>query len=231
MQKVLFKYPDEVYVIQKLIDAVNALCIDMGKNCTCTSGYRSLQKQITINKQKLNESSCNYQTASGAVYNAKGQCIAAAYGESNHCFCIAMDISDEWFKDLSNAKLKKYGLVKPIPYEPWHVQLIEHNGITKAQKERIRDSVLTGGDKGMDVKGFQAMEGLTADGIAGSKTKEKAREVLMCCQSILGNDFQTAEDVIKSCMTKPEDWLEKLKTIPHFQAFIMNIVNRMGGKQ
>lgn len=231
MFSVKFKYQDETKVFKKLVDAVNALCIDKGKSCTCTSGYRSLSKQKIINNQKLNESRNNYQVPSGAVYNSKGQCIAGAYGKSNHCFCIAMDISDEWFKALSNIEIKKYGLIKPIAYEPWHVQLLEHNGITQEQKEAIRNNVLSGADKNMDVKEFQCLTGLTADGIAGVKTKEKAREVLQCCQKILGVEYLTAEEAIKGCMTKPTLWLAMTKTVPYFKSFVMNIVDKMSGNK
>ncbi|PYG90126.1 D-alanyl-D-alanine carboxypeptidase-like protein [Ruminiclostridium sufflavum DSM 19573] len=231
MSSVKFKYQDEIYVIQKLVDAVNALCKDMGKSCTCTSGYRSLEKQKIINAQKLAESKGNYQVSSGAVYNSKGQCIAAAFGASNHCFCIAMDVSDEWFKELTNAQLKKYGLVKPMDYEPWHVQLLEHNGISDVQKEQIRDSVLKGVDKDMDVKEFQAITGLTADGIAGPKTKEKAKEVLQCCQGILGiPNFKTAEELIKGTQSSPDIWLPLLKVITYFDSFLMNIYKKMRGE-
>ncbi|ACL75651.1 M15 family metallopeptidase [Ruminiclostridium cellulolyticum] len=142
MPSVKFKYPDEKSVYPKLISAVNALCIAMGKSCTCTSGYRSLEKQKIINAQKLAERKDNYQKPNGAVYNKQGQCIAAEYGKSNHCYCIAMDISDGWFKALTNKEIEKFGLVKPMSYEPWHVQLIEHTGLTLAQKIALKESVL-----------------------------------------------------------------------------------------
>lgn len=231
MSSVVFKYPDETKVYKKLVDAVNALCAAEGKSCTCTSGYRSLQKQVIINNQKLKESISNYQLSSGAVYNDKGQCIAGAYGQSNHCFCIAMDISDKWFKDLTNEKIKKYGLVKPISYEPWHVQLLEHAEISHKQKEEIRDCVLSGAGEDMDVKAFQSMMGLVADGVVGPKTKVKAKEVLQCCQEILNNNFKTAEEAINGCMTKPAVWLAMTKTIPYFKSFVMNIVEKMSGKK
>lgn len=230
MYKVHFKYSDETYIIQKLINSVNALCTDKSKSCTCTSGYRSLEKQKIINAQKLTESKTNYQVASGAVYNAKGQCVAAAYGKSNHCYCIAMDIPNKWFKVLTNSELKKYGLIKPMSYEPWHVQLLEHNGITQAEKEAIRDSVLKGVDEDMDIKEFQTITGLTADGIAGLKTKAKAKEVLQCCQEILGLNYQTAEELIKSTQSSPDIWLTLLKVVKYFDLFLMNIYKKMRGE-
>ncbi|HEX2925857.1 MAG TPA: peptidoglycan-binding protein [Ruminiclostridium sp.] len=230
MPSVKFKYKDECFVYQKLIDRVNILCAAKGRDCLCTSGYRSLEKQKTIANEVLAGNPGSRQRADGAVYDKKGQCLAAAFGKSNHCFCIAMDIGDSWFKALDNSELKKYGLVKPMSYEPWHVQLLEHNGIRQAQKESIRYSVLKGVDEDMNVKEFQAITGLPADGIAGPMTKEKAREVLQVCQEILGNDFKTAEEVIKATQTKPEDWIPKLTTEKYFRAFVMNIAKKMGGK-
>lgn len=231
MYQVSFKYSDEVFVYQKLINAVNSLCIVKQKNCTCTSGYRSLEKQKIINADSVRSHAGAYQLANGAVYTRDGKCWAAAFGQSNHCYCIAMDITDDWFKALTNAELKPYGLIKPIVYEPWHVQLLEHQGITQAQKETIKNSVLNGrDDENVTVKDFQKAFGLDADGVAGDKTKAKMAEVLQFCQEQLGLNFTTAEEAIRGCMTKPTVWLAMLKTVPYFKNFVMNIINKMGGK-
>ncbi|WP_024831588.1 peptidoglycan-binding protein [Ruminiclostridium josui] len=229
MPQVKFKYLDETSVYPKLIVAVNTLCVAKGRDCLCTSGFRSVEKQKIIARQVLADNPGSKQRADGSVYSKNGECLAAAYGKSNHCYCIAMDIGDSWFKSLGNDELKKYGLVKPMSYEPWHVQLIEHNGISLSQKEAIRNSVLRGVNIGMNIKTFQSMTGLKADGIAGPITKAKAMEVLMCCQDILGNNFNTAEEVIKATQTKPEEWTPKLKSEKYFAAFVMNIVKRLGG--
>ncbi len=230
MPSVKFKYQDERFVYQKLIDQINILCTAKSNDCLCTSGYRSLAKQKLINAQSLQCHKGAYQKPDGSVWTNDGKCWAAAYGKSNHCYCFAMDITDPWFTALTNTELKKYGLVKPMSYEPWHVQLLEHQGITQAQKEAIRDRALKGADKGMNIKEFQAMTGLTADGIVGPVTKAKARDVLQCCQEILGCDFRTAEEVIKATQTKPSVWIGVIKTLKYFDSFIMNIVNRMGGR-
>lgn len=233
MYSVKFKYSDESYVYHKLITAVNVLCAAKGKNCLCTSGYRSLAKQKLINAQSLaqRKSQGGYQLSNGAVYTPDGKCWASAYGQSLHNYCIAMDIGDSWFQTITNSELKKYGLIKSVAHEPWHVTLIELVGISQKQKEAIRDSVLKGtGENDMNVKEFQAMTGLKVDGVAGSKTKEKAKEMLQVCQEILGNNFKTAEDAIKLTQTKPEEWLPKLKSEKYFSALIMNIVNKMGGR-
>ncbi|EGD47151.1 peptidase M15B and M15C DD-carboxypeptidase VanY/endolysin [Ruminiclostridium papyrosolvens DSM 2782] len=233
MYSVKFKYSDESYVYHKLITAVNVLCAAKGKNCLCTSGYRSLAKQKVINAQSLaqRKSQGGYQLSNGAVYTPDGKCWAAPFGKSNHCFCIAMDITDEWFNKLSNSELKKYGLIKPMSYEPWHVELIETRGLSQLQKEAIRDSVLRGtGENDMNVKEFQAMTGLKDDGIVGPVTKAKAKEMLQVCQEILGNKFDNPESVIKACMSNPGMWTKKLSEVPHLGDYTMNIVKMMGGR-
>ncbi|WP_024832381.1 peptidoglycan-binding protein [Ruminiclostridium josui] len=231
MPSVKFKYKDEACVYPKLINAVNVLCIAKGKDCFCTSGYRSIDKQKTIAKEVLASNPGSWQREDGFVYSKKGECLAAAYGKSNHCYCIAMDISDSWFKELMNEELIKDGLIKPISYEPWHVQLLEHNGLSLSQKEAIRDSVLKGEKKDMTIKEFQAVTGLTVDGIVGPKTKEKAREMVQICQKILGNYFESAEETVRVTQKNPEIWLKKLKTEEYFPDFVMNIVERMKGER
>lgn len=162
MYSVKFKYFEESRVYPKLIDAVNKLCTDKNKNCLCTSGYRSLPRQKIINAQVLKERKGAYQNKDGSVYTPDGKCWASAYGDSRHCYGMALDIDDGWFKALTNAELKKYGLIKPMSHEPWHVELIELRSITGDNRK---------------VFYFQYTHGLTADGICGPKTKSKMKEV------------------------------------------------------
>lgn len=144
MSKVVFKHPDQACVYPKLLAAVNQVCNDFGKDALCVAGYRSLECQKATNAGVLAIRKGSYQLTNGAVYTGNGvnrKCWASAYGKSNHCFCIAMDMNG-WFESLTNAQLKKYGLVKPMDYEPWHVTLVELVGISQAKKEAIRDSTL-----------------------------------------------------------------------------------------
>jgi hypothetical protein len=239
MPCVKFKYQDEKFVYQLLIDAVNKLCKAKGKNCLCTSGYRSEEKQKIINADSLRsrKSQGAYQLANGAVYTPDGKCWASAYGCSFHNYCIAMDITDDWFLKLNNDELKKYNLKKSVSYEPWHVTLIGLVGISQKEKEAIRDIVLNGknntekDNRDITVKEFQSTMGLIADGVAGDKTKAKAKEVLQVCQEILGCNYSTAESAIKGCMSEPSTWLAKLDEISHLDDFTMNIVNKMSGKK
>ena len=85
MSQVKFKYQDESCVYPKLIYAVNALCKAYKKDCLCTSGYRSLDKQKLINAQSLQSHKGAYQRSDGSVWTSDGKCWAAAYGKSNLC--------------------------------------------------------------------------------------------------------------------------------------------------
>lgn len=148
MPKVLFKHPDQAYIYQKLLDAVNQVCMDFKKDCICVAGYRSLECQKVTNAGVLATRKGAYQLPNGAVYTGTGPnriCWASAYGQSGHCFCICMDIEDTWFKALTNEQLAKYGIVKSVPHENWHVTLIELVGINDSKKIAIRDSVLNKG--------------------------------------------------------------------------------------
>ncbi len=189
MNKVIFKHPDQAYIYKKLLDAVTQVCTDYKKDCTCVAGYRSLECQEATNALVLKTRKGAYQLPNGAVYTGTGankKCWAAPYGQSNHCYCIAMDIDDTWFKALTNVQLKKYGLVKTMDYEPWHVTLIELVGISQEKKIQIRDSVLKGiGEDDMTIKEFQTITGLVADGIVGAKTIAKAKEVQEVVNQIL----------------------------------------------
>jgi hypothetical protein len=191
MSKVIFKHSDEAYIYKPLLDAINKLCADKGKDCTCTSGYRSLAKQKIINAQVLASAKGNNQDNNpkssmyGAVRNKAGVCIAGAYGKSNHCFGLALDITDTWFKALTDADLKPYGLHKPVVGENWHVQLIATYNYTQKQKEAIRNSILKGNGEDMTIKEFQSITGLVADGIVGAKTIAKAKEVQEVVSQIL----------------------------------------------
>jgi len=233
LSKVIFKHSEQAYIYKKLLDAVNQVCADFKKDALCVAGYRSLECQKATNAGVLAKCKTNYQKSNGAVYNAKGQCLASPYGQSNHCFCIALDF-DGWVEDLTNAHLKKYGLVKPMDYEPWHVTLIELVGISDAKKKAIRDSVLNKNkivkdDEDMTIKEFQSAMNLTADGIVGTGTKAKAKEVLQVCQEILGLNYSTAEATIKGLMSSPDRWLAYIKKDEYFDDFVMNMVKGLGG--
>ena len=232
MCHVRFKYPDQSCVYPELLSAINQVCRDFGKDALCTAGFRTLECQRATAKIVLQKNKGSYQLNDGSVYIGNGsnqKCLASAYGKSNHCFGLAMDM-DGWFEELTNIQLKKYGLVKPLEYEPWHVQLIELTGIGESRKIAIRESILKGVNNTMNIKEFQALTSLETDGIPGPKTQKKAKEVLQVCQEILGNNFSNSKEVIVATQSNPELWISRLNEIKYFDNFILNIVKRMGGR-
>lgn len=54
--------------------------------------------------------------------------LAEMPGRSWHEFSIAVDISSQPIRSMTNLQLKKYGLCKPIASEGWHIQPIETLG-------------------------------------------------------------------------------------------------------
>jgi len=205
MYKLIFKHPEQATVYKPLIDAINKLCEHYKKSCTCVSGYRSEETQRNLAQQILKQVPTNYFSGD-RVYDFEGRCIVGAPGSSNHNYCIALDIEDPWFKALTNLELVKFGLICPMAYEKWHVELTATRGISKLDKVFIRDTTLKGDKKDMNTKEFQAMTGLFEDGIAGPITKNKATEILKVCHSILGINIET-----------------DLRTVT-------NIINKIGGK-
>ncbi|OPX43860.1 hypothetical protein CLHUN_23420 [Ruminiclostridium hungatei] len=233
MCHVKFKYPEQACVHPKLLSAINQVCRAYGKDALCTGGYRSLECQKTTARIVLEKNKGSYQLNDGSVYIGTGssrKCLSAAYGKSNHCFGLAMDM-DGWFEALENKELSGYGLIKPLDYEPWHVQLIELTGLSEDRKAAIRDSILKGEAFDMTIREFQALTALNVDGIPGPKTQKKAREVLLVCQKILGNDFKSPQEVIAATQKNPELWLAKLKEVKYFDSFILNIVKKMSGRE
>jgi len=209
MYKLIFKHPEQATIYQPLKNAILAMCQLYRKDAECVRGYSSLVSQAATNKWVLSTRKGSYQVKGGAVYTGTGSnriCWASAYGESNHYFTIAADFNG-WIQELTAKQLAVFNLCAPVLHEPWHIQLISLTGISKEQKETIRNTTLKGGKKDMTTKGFQAMTGLFEDGIAGPITKNKAAEILKVCHSILGINIEA-----------------DLRAVT-------NIINKIGGKQ
>ena len=205
MYKLIFKHPEQATVYAPLITAINKLCEHYKKSCTCVSGYRSEEAQRKLAQQILKQVSTNYFKFD-RVFDFEGRCIVGAPGSSNHNYCLALDIEDSWFKALTNLELVVWGIVKPMAHEKWHVELTATRGMSKVQKETIRDTTLKGDKKDMTTKGFQKMTGLFEDDIAGPITKAKAKEIMLFCQTLLGINVEA-----------------DLRTVT-------NIINKLGGK-
>jgi hypothetical protein len=78
---------------------------DLGIKTHIVSGYRSnAEQQILWDKSD------------------KSGKMVAPVGKSNHNKGKALDVSGK-VRDMSSDSLKKYGLYKPMSYEPWHIEL------------------------------------------------------------------------------------------------------------
>ena len=87
-----------------------ALAEDYGKDeVAITSGYRSYDEQKAIWDKTSVE--------------RRGKYVAAP-GHSRHQYKIAADVKG-WLLYVTNEKLVKYGLWKPMSYEDWHIEPIE----------------------------------------------------------------------------------------------------------
>jgi len=154
------------------------------KKLPITSGFRSTEEQINAANDALAEHSDYYQGSDGAVYNSNGQRMVSAPGNSSHNWGIAADSWNTWMEDVTNAELEKYGLRKPMDYEPWHVEPIETKGATIEAKRNYFYQYMKE-EYPMDLKTFQMVTGLLPDGISGTNTVKKAQEVLECVGEIM----------------------------------------------
>ncbi len=169
---------------------------------TCNSGTRSDEEQVGAQNDVLAQHPEYYQSADGGVWKripgGKDQRMAAPVGQSNHRWGLAVDADNTWLENMTNAQLAKYGLWKPMSYEPWHVEPVETRGMSWADKKTEFYEYMGGGYYPMDVKSFQMIAGLKPDGVAGKDTLAKAQEVLECIGPVLlkadGNKIQVNGD-------------------------------------
>lgn len=90
--------------------ALNRLLEETG--LSVTSGYRSPQKQAELFAAAVRK----YGSESAA------RKWVAPPGRSKHNHGVAADLGGDLSK-LNDAVLRRYGLYRPMPYEPWHVEL------------------------------------------------------------------------------------------------------------
>lgn len=227
-----FTHPGHAGVHTALSSRLAYMCKVKGKMLTITRGFVSYAEQKAIGDAYMRAHPNWHRTENGAVYNLYWKCMVAAPGNSNHEFGHAVDSGDNWLKAMTNTEMAKYGLVKPMSYEPWHVQLIETKGqaksVLRADFRRRRD------DMGIEkLQAALAAVGLYTgriDGINGPKTRAATKEFMQTAHEVLGTDFKTAEETIKGTQKSPDHWLPKLKTEQYFADFIMNIVRKMKGE-
>lgn len=100
-------------VSSTLLDRLETLGKAKGKTINISSGYRTIEEQTTL---------WNNSDKSGKM--------VAEPGKSRHNYGLAVDVSDNWIKQMSSKELEKYGLHKPMSYENWHIEPIETKKIS-----------------------------------------------------------------------------------------------------
>jgi len=98
------------------IDRLNNLANAPNKQLNIISGYRSVEEQTIL---------WNNSDKSGR--------LVAPPGFSRHNAGLAVDVTSEWAKNLTNPELAAYGLHKPMCYESWHIEPLETQGKSTQQ--------------------------------------------------------------------------------------------------
>jgi len=98
------------------IDRLNNLATAHNKQLHIISGYRSVEEQAVL---------WNNSDKSGK--------LVAPPGFSRHNAGLAVDVTSEWAKNLTNPELAPYGLHKPMVYEDWHIEPLETQGKSTQQ--------------------------------------------------------------------------------------------------
>lgn len=234
MAKVIFKYATEDRIYPLLLDRLNKLVQAYNKDLIVTSGFRSIESQKAIAANLIKTHKDYYLKDNGAVYNAKGQCMAAAYGNSNHCWGLAVDV-DGWAKELTNTQLAKFGLRKPMDYEPWHIESTDIRNLSLEQKKQLFYAYMRAVYP-MDIKTFQMITGLASDGIVGTKTIAKAQEIKEVISKIIakGEDVKTGEQAVKwlvdnKVIAAGDYWLKQIKEVPYLDELLVKMVNEFRG--
>jgi len=97
-------------------ERLNNLAKAYGKPLSINSGYRSDQEQMRL----INE----WRAKNPGKSEEERRKWVADPGRSNHAVGIAADISG-WIQSLPDSELEKFGLYRPMSWEPWHFEPIE----------------------------------------------------------------------------------------------------------
>lgn len=139
---VIFIHPWQHRIHPVLAGRIAYATIAEGESRTvCNSGFRSDEEQIGAQNDALAAHPEYYQTADGSVWRpvagGKDQRMAAPAGQSNHRWGFAVDADNTWLEKETNSELAKYGLWKPMSYEPWHVEPVETKGVSWDEKKAL----------------------------------------------------------------------------------------------
>jgi hypothetical protein len=99
-----------------LAERLNNVSKAYGKSLSINSGFRSDAEQMQL--------IADWKAKHPGASEEERRKWVADPGRSNHGVGIAADISG-WLQDLSANDLAKYGLYRPMSWEPWHFEPIE----------------------------------------------------------------------------------------------------------
>ena len=172
----VIKGPTNIHptLAQRLIDLVKA----KGKtSITITDGGRTRAQQEDVKRRKPT--------------------LAATPGKSKHEAGLAVDVVDQWLKDMRDPELQKYGLHKPVlasKGEDWHIEVIETGTAVGRSNRSNAEVIQILGGLNPDVK--------VAGGVTSSPAGEFREKSLDLFFSYLNIDYSLDEE----WKTKVGDW-------------------------
>lgn len=132
----IFKYPNQSDIDPVLKARLAAMAASLGVVFTIVRGSVTQAEQQMIADLKLQQNPGWVRKPNGAIYNQRGQCMVAAPGTSPHEDDLAID-GDNRIEAISNYVLAKFGLCRPMGYEPWHIQPIETKGLNIEGRRKL----------------------------------------------------------------------------------------------
>jgi len=169
---VTYRYPTQSGIDPVFEGRLAALGAELGLVIVIVRGAVTTAEQTAIADLKLRQNPTWVKRPNGAVYNTKGQCMVAAPGSSPHEQHLAID-GDKRIEAMNNYTLARFGLIRPMAYEPWHIQPMETKGMTFAYREKFRPYSLA-----MTVAEFQEKNNIPVDNIYGPQVHSLATKLI-----------------------------------------------------
>ncbi len=161
-----FRYPTQSGIDPVFAGRLAALGGSLGWIITIIRGGVTSIEQKEVGDMLLKRNPTWTKRSTGAIYNQRGQCMVAAPGTSPHEQFLAVD-GDVRLEAISNYTLSRFGLCRPMAYEPWHIQPIE----TKGKNFTARKTLMPVHIEGTLVENQSRLH-LIPDGIYGPKTHD-----------------------------------------------------------
>lgn len=104
---------------------LTAMAKALGKKMNITSGFRTKEEQQALwDKAKKDYPGLTDDQLAWKV---------ARPGNSRHEYGLAVDLADDFWKNIKKSEFEKYGLTKPLSHEPWHIEPKELVGLSRDQ--------------------------------------------------------------------------------------------------